>query len=258
MASSKAAHRTFNVEPHDGPPVAQAATPWPETGGALRVLVVSEIRLFQDALATLLGRQAGLSVIGMTNQFHALTQTAELRPDIVLFDATRAASLGYAKTLSDQVSASKVVAFGVAEADAEIVALAAAGVAGYVRHDATAEDVVTVLKSAMRGELLCSPRAAATLCHRVAALSREADGGPPSEPRALTLSKRELQIADLIDRGLSNKQIARQLGIQATTVKNHVHNILDKLKVHRRGEAAACLRAALRTQPQLLAQLARP
>jgi DNA-binding NarL/FixJ family response regulator len=144
------------------------------------------------------------------------------------------------------------VAFGVAETDAEIVALAAAGIAGYVRDDAAAEDVVAVLKSTMRDELLCSPRAAATLCHHVAVLSRDGHGGPPAKSPAPALSKRELQIGDLIDRGLSNKQIARQLGIQVTTVKNHVHNIFDKLKVHRRGEAAACLRTALRrTQPPL-------
>jgi len=253
MASANRAHQALGAKPRgDAPPVAQATPPWPQTGGLLRVLVVSEIRLFQDAFAALLGRQAGVSVIGMTNPLQAPAQTAELRPDIVLFDATRPGNLSYARTLADQVPASKVVAFGVAETDAEIVALAAAGIAGYVRDDAAAEDVVAVLKSAMRDELLCSPRAAATLCHHVAVLSRDGHDGPPAKSPSPALSKRELQIGDLIDRGLSNKQIARQLGIQATTVKNHVHNILDKLKVHRRGEAAACLRTALRrTQPPL-------
>jgi two-component system, NarL family, nitrate/nitrite response regulator NarL len=247
MASANRARQAFGTRPHgDAPPTAQATAPWPQTGGLLRVLVVSEIRLFQDALAALLGDQAGVCVVGATNPLQASAQTSELRPDIVLFDATRAGNLGYARALADQVPAAKVVAFGVAETDAEIVALAAAGIAGYVRDDAAAEDVVAVLKSAMRDELLCSPRAAATLCHHVAVLSRDGHGGPPTKSPAPALSKRELQIGDLIDRGLSNKQIARQLGIQATTVKNHVHNIFDKLKVHRRGEAAACLRTALR------------
>src|SRR5260370_42650058 len=248
MASANRVHQARG----DAPPIAQATPPWPQAGGLLRILVVSEIRLFQDAFAALLGRQAGIRVIGMTNPLQAPAQTAELRPDIVLFDATRAGNLGYARALADQVPAAKVVAFGVSEPDAEIVALAAAGIAGYVRDDAAAEDVVAVLKSAMRDELLCSPRAAATLCHHVAVLSRDGHDGPPAKYPSPALSKRELQIGDLIDRGLSNKQIARQLGIQATTVKNHVHNILDKLKVHRRGEAAACLRTALRrTQPPL-------
>ena len=254
MASARRTRQVFGMESRNEPPVAQATPPWPQTGGLLRVLVVSGVRLFQDAFAALLGRQAGVSVIGIASPPQALAQTTELRPDIVLFDATRPGDLGYAKILVDQVPALKVVAFGVAEIDTEIVALAAAGIAGYVRDDAAAEDVVSVLKSAMRDELLCSPRAAATLCHHVAVLSRDGHGGSPAESQTTALSKRELQIGDLIDRGLSNKQIARQLGIQATTVKNHVHNILDKLKVHRRGEAAACLRTAFRAQPPLLAQ----
>jgi two-component system, NarL family, nitrate/nitrite response regulator NarL len=163
----------------------------------------------------------------------------------VLLDVTRHGNLECAKGLAACRPATRVVAFGVSETDDVIVSLAAAGVAGYVRDDAVAGDVVAVLQSAMRDELLCSPRAAATLCHHVAVLSR---AGQVSTPAAV-LSRRELQIANLIDEGLSNKQIARQLGIQATTVKNHVHNILDKLKVHRRGEAVACLRIALRARP---------
>jgi len=62
----------------------------------------------------------------------------------------------------------------------------------------------------------------------------------------MPLSRRELQIAHLIDCGLTNKQIGRRLGIEAATVKNHVHNLCEKLKVHRRGEAAARIRVISR------------
>jgi DNA-binding NarL/FixJ family response regulator len=71
---------------------------------------------------------------------------------------------------------------------------------------------------------------------------------------AVPLSRRELQIAHLIDRGLTNKAIARQLGIEAATVKNHVHHICEKLNVHRRGEAIARIRALLRTGSPLFSQ----
>jgi len=228
------------------PAVPQRANPWERGADRVRVLVASGTRLIGDALAALLGNQRGLDVVDRTSPDQALSLAIALRPDIVLLDATRRGNLAYAKTLADQAPPSKVVAFGVAETDAEIVALAAAGVAGYVRDDAAAEDAVAVLRSAMRDELLCSPRVAATLCHHVALLSRNAQPAAVGDERQLAaLSPRELQIADLLDRGLSNKEIARQLGIQAATVKNHVHNILDKLKVHRRGEAAACLRHIL-------------
>jgi len=207
-----------------------------------RVLVVSDIRLFQESIAALLGRDCGVAIIGAANPAQASAIAAELAPDIVLLDMTRPGSLDCAKRLAEQPASTRVVAFGVGETDDEVVALAAAGVAGYLRNDAAIGDLSAVLASAMRDELLCSPRDAATLCHHVAVLSRDGH----TQPDGTMLSKRELQIAGLIDRGLSNKAIARQLGIQATTVKNHVHNILDKLKVHRRGEAAACLRTALR------------
>lgn len=222
------------------------ASAWPSSERQLRVLLVSDIRLFQEAFAVLLQRERGIDVAGTMSTRQALAIAGELGPDIVLFDATRLGSLEFARALASRLPGSKVVAFGVAEADAEIVALAAAGIAGYLRDDAAVDDVIAVLRSAMRDELLCSPRAAATLCHHVALLSRDTPGA--FLKMKLALSQRELQIADLLNRGLSNKQIARHLGIQAATVKNHVHNILDKLNVHRRGEAAACLRAALRAR----------
>jgi DNA-binding NarL/FixJ family response regulator len=124
----------------------------------------------------------------------------------------------------------KIVAFGVAETHDEILALAAAGTAGYLRDDAEAKDVVGVLARIMRDELVCSPQATASLYHQVALLSHEGNDAASID----LLSRREQQIAQLISRGLSNKQIARELGIEATTVKNHVHRILEKLKVHRR------------------------
>ena len=78
----------------------------------------------------------------------------------------------------------------------------------------------------------------ASLLRRVAALAAGNGGGLPRAQ----LTSREREIVGLIDRGLSNKEIARDLGIEVATVKNHVHNILEKLQVHRRGEAAARVR----------------
>lgn len=208
------------------------------------VLVVSDIRVLREAIAALLEHGQHIAVVGTAGLPQAPVLIAELRPDVILLDATRGNNLGCARQLAEQHSRSKIVAFGVAESDSDIVSLASAGIAGYVSEDAAAEDILAAVGSAMRDELHCSPRAAATLCHHVAVLSR---GDPLAGLNGIhsPLSRRELQIADLIDRGLSNKDIARRLGLQVATVKNHVHNILDKLKVRRRGEAAACLRAAL-------------
>jgi DNA-binding NarL/FixJ family response regulator len=211
----------------------------------LRVLVVSDVRLLQDGVARSLGQHRRMSVVGTVDAAGAEAEARALRPDVILFDATRPSRIEQAKQLVAELPDSKIVAFGVSETEDEILALAAAGVAGYVREDALAEEAVQVVDSVMRHELVCSPRAAASLYHRVAVLSQNGTG-PIADP---TLSRRELEIAQLIERGLSNKEIARRLGIEATTVKNHVHNILDKLKVHRRGEAAARIRASLLVRP---------
>jgi DNA-binding NarL/FixJ family response regulator len=85
----------------------------------------------------------------------------------------------------------------------------------------------------------CSPRVAAVVIRRVAKMAslRPVDG------KSANLTRREWEIATFIDRGLSNKEIAAQLGIETATVKNHVHSLLEKLQVRRRGEVSAVLRA---------------
>src|SRR5262249_26135221 len=115
---------------------------------------------------------------------------------------------------------------------------AEAGIHGYVTRDGSVNDVVVAIQSAVRGEVACSPRVAALLFQRVATLS-EATHGVQARPM---LTRRELEIAGLITEGLSNKEIARSLRISSATVKNHVHNVLEKLQIRRRGEAAARLR----------------
>jgi DNA-binding NarL/FixJ family response regulator len=113
----------------------------------------------------------------------------------------------------------------------------------------------------MCDELLCSPRASASLYRRVATLSQSGNdsvGVGNGHVGAALLSPREVQIAHLIDRGLTNKQIGRELGIEAATVKNHVHNMCEKLDVHRRGEAAARVRAISRAQLSASAPGANP
>ena len=127
-----------------------------------------------------------------------------------------------------------------AETDDEICECAEAGIAGYVARNGSKEDLIAALENAVRGEFLCSPRTAASLFRRLAAHFQTTKQRPPQA----ALSSREQDIIALIDRGLSNKEIARQLKISLPTVKNHVHNILEKLQVRRRGAAAALLREA--------------
>jgi two-component system, NarL family, nitrate/nitrite response regulator NarL len=222
----------------------------------LRVLVVSDVRVVREGLNSLLAQRRGVDVVSTVDMRHAGDCSAQLHPDVVLVDAARQDSAELVKDLVASVPHSKVVAFGVKEIGEEILALAAAGTAGYVGESAASRDVISVLEQVMCDELPCSPRAAATLYRHVATLSQagdEASGADNPTPAAVPLSRRELQIAHLIDCGFTNKQIARRLGIEAATVKNHVHNLCEKLNVHRRGEAVARMRAQAQSRALLSA-----
>jgi DNA-binding NarL/FixJ family response regulator len=213
---------------------------------------VSDVRVVQEGLRSILAQRDEIDVVSTVDMLHARDQSAQLHPDVILFDAARQDSVEFLKDLVTSAPLSKVVAFGVKETDEEILALAAAGTAGYICNSAESSDVVKVLEQVMCDELPCSPRAAASLFRRVATLSQAGNdslgvgNGNGNHISIVPLSRRELQIAHLIDCGLTNKQIGRELGIEAATVKNHVHNLCEKLDVHRRGEAAARVRAISR------------
>jgi two-component system nitrate/nitrite response regulator NarL len=218
----------------------------------LRIVIVSDVRLVQEGLSSVLAHHAEVNIVSSVDTLQARAEISRLHPHVVLIDAMRPDSVEFVKGLVISAPDSKVVAFGVKENDEDFLALAAAGTAGYIRDSADSGDVVRVLERVMCDELPCSPRVAASLYRQVAVLSSQAGDGifgvGNDQVETAQLSRRELQIAELIDRGLSNKEIGRQLGIEAATVKNHIHNMCEKLKVHRRGEAAARVRAIARAQ----------
>jgi two-component system, NarL family, nitrate/nitrite response regulator NarL len=208
----------------------------------MRVLVVSDVRVVQEGLHTVLTQQDGVEIISTVDMRHAKHQNAELNPDIVLFDAARLESIGIVKDLVASSPHTKVVAFGVKETATEFLALSAAGTAGCVRDSAASGDLLRVLEQVLGAELRCPPRNGGTVHPHATALS---DGSGNGHACNMPLSRRELQIAHLIENGLTNKEIGRHLGIEAATVKNHVHNMCEKLKVHRRGEVSVRIRAVL-------------
>jgi DNA-binding NarL/FixJ family response regulator len=170
----------------------------------------------------------------------ALTYIEDKNPDVALLDFAMPDALALPHAIAAAQIPVKVVAFSVAETEDEICECAEAGIAGYVGRNGSKEDLIAAVENALRDEVPCSPRVAASLFRRLAAHVQTTR----QRPREAALTNREQDIIALIDRGLSNKEIARQLKISLPTVKNHVHNILEKLQVRRRGAAAAVLREA--------------
>jgi DNA-binding NarL/FixJ family response regulator len=206
----------------------------------IRVLVVAGIRFYREGIAAALAADARFEVAGTAAT--AAQAAAELdrhAPDVVLLDLAGDDGAGTVRAFVDSAPGTQVVALGVTEADDHVLPLVEAGVAGYVTREASVDDLLATVASVAAGETICSPRMTATLLRRVALLARDRR---PAAGNGRELTRREREIVDLIDEGLSNKEIAARLRIELATVKNHVHNILDKLQVHRRGEAAAAVR----------------
>jgi DNA-binding NarL/FixJ family response regulator len=205
----------------------------------VRVMIISETRLHRDGLAILLGDCPSIAVVGVHDLQNSISALREMATDVALLDEPLTNNAGIVSTLRSVVSRLRILAVGVRETASDVLACAAAGIDGYVRIEASLRDAVSAIESVVRGELVCSPKVVASLYQNVRV---------ERSPLNAALTARELQVAELMNRGLSNKEIARRLHLQPCTAKNHVRNILGKLNVHRRGQAVAKLRSLIDEQ----------
>lgn len=202
----------------------------------IRVLLVADVRLHREGLAGLFARDGGIRVAATSGSHENLTRDAE-GADVAVIDAAGEDSVGAVQRVAAAASL-PIVTLGTPRAPDQVIAFAEAGVLGFVEGEASVEELRSGIECAARGEASCPPRIATTLLARLAALTGVHRG--VSEPTGLT--RRERQIVQLIAEGMSNKEIAQRLCIEVATVKNHVHNILEKLKVGRRSDAVTRFR----------------
>ena len=212
------------------------------------VVIVSDVLLYREGLAASLARDGRLEVIALLGESDAPEALDELSPDALLLDASMERGLVLARRIRSDFPDLRVVGFGIAGGAASLVACAESGLAAFVDCNGTVAELVSAVHGALRGELSCSPQVTAMMCDRLASLAgATTENGEP-------LTRREREVAALVAEGLSNKEIAIDLRIGPATVKNHVHNILDKLKVRRRAAIAARMRergpARLPTPPR--------
>ena len=205
----------------------------------IRLLVIAEVRLYRDGLAEALGRRAEVSVVGLTGEWvDGVQLAADRSPDVVLLDVGVPDVGAVTRALLTHAPAAKVVGLGVAECEESVIACIEAGMTSYVPCEASIDDLVAVVESVVSGRLLCPANIVAALARRLSMLSTASN-----QTNHAKLTARELEVADQLDKGMSNKEIAALLHIEVPTVKNHIHRILEKLRAHSRGEAAARLRA---------------
>jgi DNA-binding NarL/FixJ family response regulator len=203
------------------------------------VVIVGDVRVFRDGVAELLAREDDVHVVATTaTDDDIAAQLREANPDVALVDMTSEHALDVVRKIHAASSGTKIVALAVSAEETTVVATATAGASALLAADAPREELAAAVTAAVRGETLCSPTITGILLRRVISLA-----GVWAQGVDTTLTRRETEIVRLIDQGLSNKQIAHRLSIEVSTVKNHVHNILEKLQVERRSDAAARLRA---------------
>ena len=207
--------------------------------GDTRVLIVDDSALYRDYLAGVVVAH-GMVNPGVAWDLPSLTTEIEnANPRVILLNmATRDNTMLLRQALKLNPSA-RVIVLGLSEDDEqEIVACAEAGVAGYHLRTESLGELLVLIRKVAAGESLCSPRVSAILLRRLSALASERQ----SSDKELVLTAREAQILEMVELGLSNRDIADELCIAVHTVKNHVHSLLTKLGVSTRVQAAALSR----------------
>ena len=214
------------------------------------IVVISDIRIYCEGLGQLLSGTRRVNVTcSFDNRDAAMAAISNHPPQVALLDMTMVGSCNLALQISKTRPETKIVALEVTYNESKLIRCAEAGIICYVPREASIEDLVDAIVGATQGDCYCPPKIAACILHKVKdlALSTRDKYLPTSTTEQESqnqynqlfsrLTPRERQIARLLSEGLSNKKIARELSIEVSTVKNHVHNILVKLEVKNRSHA---------------------
>jgi len=210
----------------------------------IRILLVDDQPLFRRALATLIAEQPDFTVVGEAeNGLRAVEMARDLLPDVVVMDVEMPVMNGVEATrlIRDQLPAVKVVILTVSDADDYLFDAVRFGANGYLLKDLRPEELYELLRAVMRNETPLSPAIASRLLREFRdhphGTGQHVTTVPGSTGPALT--QREVLVLQLVAEGLSNKEIGTELSITEGTVKNHVHNALEKLQLENRIQAAA-------------------
>jgi DNA-binding NarL/FixJ family response regulator len=204
---------------------------------ALRVLLVDDHDLFRTGLRNLLEEQ-GVQIIGEAGAgAEALKLTRELAPDVIVMDLNMPGMSGVEATrhITAVAPLTRVLVLTISDQDGDVMDAILAGACGYLLKDASIQELMRGIQAAALGESLISPHIASKVLQRV----RASSSSPAiAETIRSELSDREIQVLKLIANGKDNAQIAADLHISPKTVKNHISNILMKLQIENRIQAA--------------------
>jgi DNA-binding NarL/FixJ family response regulator len=203
----------------------------------IRVAIIDDQELFRRGLIMLVGAEDDIEVVGEASDGEDAAALAEDKaPDVILMDVRmpRMSGTEACLTIKQVAPSAKIIMLTMSDEEADLYDAIKNGASGYLLKDASIDEVSQAIRLVADGQSLISPSMAAKLLEEFKTISRT--GGKPVE-MAPKLTDRELEVLNLVARGLNNREIARDLYISENTVKNHVRNILEKLQLHSRMEA---------------------
>ena len=218
----------------------------------MHIAIVSIVRLLGEAIAeSLRMRDASIEVVVVRSIDDLRPRSPRAPPlDLVIVDTTQAPDLGLIRDFRRDHLTLPLLALGLREQEAEVVAHGSAGFTCYVRREDGLERLHAMVCDAVGGRLDCSPEIAASMMR---ALFRTGLAAAPVPEAGGHLTPREEQVARLVTHALSNKEIARELGLSESTVKHHMHSILGKYGLATRGQLMRRMRGYAPVPPVRIA-----
>jgi len=207
----------------------------------IRILLVDDHDLFREGLAGIINAQADMEIIGEASDgFEAVVKAQELKPNLILMDVQMPGIDGLETTrrIKQALPDTAIVMLTVRDDNERLFEAIKNGVQGYLLKTINSREMLTLLRGAVKGEAAISPSMAGKVLVEFQRMSKliPVDNGTDIEVEVLT--HREREVLDLAAQGLTDKEIAEQLSISINTVKSHIRNVLSKLQVNTRHEAA--------------------
>ncbi|MCU1536445.1 MAG: two component transcriptional regulator, LuxR family [Humibacillus sp.] len=212
----------------------------------IRVLIVDDHALYRRGLQTVLDTEDGIEVVGeAADGMEAVDRAEDTLPDVIVMDVgmPKRGGIEACRVIKQRVPSARILMLTSSDDEANLFEAVRAGANGYLLKDVPPEEVAAGIRGVFQGQSLISPMMASKLLIEFAQISRAADAQDAVPVATLglelpRLTDRELEILRLVARGRLNREIAGELFIAENTVRNHIRNILDKLQMHSRMEAA--------------------
>lgn len=209
----------------------------------IRVLLVDDKKLFREGLATVFSRSGDLRVVGQArNGSEACERARRTQPDVILMDMRMPEMDGATatRTILNEMPDVRIAMLTASHDEADLLDAIKAGARGYITKDVSIDDLMEAVRRIAQGDAVITPHLAARLLDEFASLTRSRDHETQSiEADSAKVTQRERDVLELLVQGATNRDIARQLLITENTVKVHLRNILDKLHLRNRQQAAA-------------------